>query len=114
MAGKRGCLRYKTKKNLGFFENKVLRRHEKTVEWRKIHNVELHQLYNSPDVYNVIINVIESRQLKWAGHVARIEEDRTAYGILVGEPIGKRPLSRPRHRWEDNVKMDLDEMGCES
>ena len=80
-----------------------------TGEWRKLHNAELHQLYNSPD----IINVIKSRRLKWAGHAARMDEDRTAYKILIFKPDGKRPLGRPRSRWEDNIRMDLNEMGYE-
>ena len=95
------------------FENKVLRkifgakRDEVTGEWRKLHNVELHILYSSPD----IIRNIKSRRLRWAGHVARMGESRKAYGVLVGRPEGKRPLGRPRRRWEDNIKMDLREVG---
>ena len=97
------------------FENKVLRkiigakRDEETGEWRKLHNAELHQLYNSPD----IINVIKSRRLRWAGHAARMDENRIAYKVLIGKPDGKRPLGRPRRRWEENIRMDLNEMGYE-
>ncbi|KAJ4446896.1 hypothetical protein ANN_13597 [Periplaneta americana] len=98
---------------LSVFENKVLRkifgakRDEVTGEWRKLHNTELHALYSSPD----IIRNIKSRRLRWAGHVARMGESRNAYRVLVGRPEGKRPLGRPRRRWEDNIKMDLREVG---
>ncbi|KAJ4432511.1 hypothetical protein ANN_21131 [Periplaneta americana] len=95
------------------FENKVLRkifgakRDEVTGEWRKLHNTELHALYSSSD----ILRNLKSRRLRWAGHVARIGESRNAYRVLVGRPEGKRPLGRPRRRWEDNIKMDLREVG---
>ncbi|KAJ4441826.1 hypothetical protein ANN_11685 [Periplaneta americana] len=98
---------------LRVFENKVLRkifgakRDEVTGEWRKLHNAELHTLYTSPD----IIRNIKFRRLRWAGHVARMGESRNAYRVLVGRPEGKRPLGRPRRRWEDNIKMDLREVG---
>ncbi|KAJ4439480.1 hypothetical protein ANN_07604 [Periplaneta americana] len=98
---------------LRVFENKVLRkifgakRDEVTGEWRKLHNTELHALYSSPD----IIRNLKSRRLRWAGHVARMGESRNAYRMLVGRPEGKRPLGRPRRRWEDNIKMDLREVG---
>ncbi|KAJ4438510.1 hypothetical protein ANN_14455 [Periplaneta americana] len=94
-------------------ENKVLRkifgakRDEVTGEWRKLHNTELHALYSSPD----IIRNIKSRRLRWAGHVARMGESRNAYRVLVGRLEGKRPLGRPRRRWEDNIKKDLREVG---
>ncbi|KAJ4446779.1 hypothetical protein ANN_13476 [Periplaneta americana] len=98
---------------LRVFENEVLRtifgakRNEVTEEWRKLHNAELHALYSSPD----IIRNIKSRRLRWAGYVARMGESRNAYRVLVGRPEGKRPLGRPRRRWEDNIKMDLMEVG---
>ncbi|KAJ4448351.1 hypothetical protein ANN_10366 [Periplaneta americana] len=101
------------KTKLRVFENKVLRkifgakRDEVTGEWRKLHNAELHALYSSPD----IIRNIKSRRLRWAGHVARMGESRNAYRVLVGRPEGKRPLGRPRRRWEDNINMDLREVG---
>jgi hypothetical protein len=101
---------------LWVLENKVLRRifgpkrDEVTGEWRRLHNKELYALYSSPN----IIRVIKSRRLKWVGHVARMEERRGAYRALVGKPEGRRPLGRPRHRWEDNIKMDLLEVGWES
>jgi hypothetical protein len=75
--------------------------------WRKLHNEELHNLYCSPS----IIRIIKSRIIRWAGHVARTGERRNAYRILVGTPEGKRPLGRPRRRWEDNIRMDLREIG---
>jgi transcription termination factor 2 len=74
-----------------------------------LHNDELHSLYSSPN----IVRVIKSRRMRWAGHVARMEEERSVYTVLVGRPEGKRPLGRPRSRWEDNIKMDLREIGIE-
>ena len=78
-----------------------------TGEWRKLHNEELKGLYSSPN----IVRVIKSRRMRWAGHVARMGEGRGVYRVLVGKPDGKRPLGRPRRRWEDNIRMDLQEMG---
>jgi len=77
-------------------------------EWRKLHNEELNYLYSSPN----IVWVIKSRRMRWAGHVAHMGERRGIYRILVGKPEGNRPLGRPRPRWEDNIKMDLQEVGC--
>ena len=94
-------------------ENKVIRkifgaqREDITGEWRKLHKAELHALYSSPN----IIRNIKSRRLIWAGHVARMEQSRNAYRVLVGKPEGKRHLGKPRRRWEDNIKMDLREVG---
>ena len=76
-------------------------------QWRSLHNEELHGLYRS----RKIARVIKSRRFRWAGHVARMEEGRSAFKILTGKPIGKRPLGRPRRRWEDNIRMDLEEIG---
>jgi hypothetical protein len=73
----------------------------------KLHNEELHGLYSSPS----IIRVIKARRMRWAGHVARMGEVRGAYNILVGKPERRRPLGRPRCRWEDNIKMNLGEIG---
>jgi len=56
--------------------------------------------------------VIKSRRMRWAGHVARMGDERAMYRFLVGEPEGRRPLGRPRRRWEDNIKIDLQEVGC--
>jgi hypothetical protein len=78
-----------------------------TRDWRKMHSEELHNLYSSPN----IIRVIKSRRMRWAGHVARMGENRNAYRILVGMPEGKRPLGRPRRRWVDYIKMYLREIG---
>ena len=83
-------------------------RDEVTGEWRKLHNEELNDLYCSPN----IARVIKSRRMRLAGHVARLGERRGVYRVLVGKPEGKRPLGRPRCRWEDNIKMDLQEVGC--
>jgi len=96
------------------FENSVLRRifgskrDEVTGEWRKVHNKKLNNLYSSPN----ILRVIKSRRMRWTGHVARMGEKRGVYRILIGKPEGKRPHGRPRRRWEDNIKMDLQEVGC--
>jgi hypothetical protein len=81
-------------------------RDEVTGGWRKLHNEELHSLYSLPS----IVRVIKARRMRWAGHVARMGEVRSAY-ILVGRPEGRRPLGRPRRRWEDNIKMDFREIG---
>jgi hypothetical protein len=92
---------------LRVFENNVLRRifgpkrDEVTGERRRQHNKELYALYSSPN----IIRVIKSKRLRWAGHVARMGERRGAYRALVGKPEGRRPLGKPRRRWEDNIKM---------
>ena len=79
-------------------------------EWRKLHNEELNDLYSAPS----IVRVIKSRRMRWAGHVARMVERRGVYRILVGKPEGKRPLERPRRRWEDNIKVHLQEVVCGS
>jgi hypothetical protein len=83
------------------------KRDEVTGEWRKLHNEELNDLYCSPN----IVRVIKSRIMKWAGQVARLGEGRGVYRVLVGKPEGKRPRGRPRRRWEENIKMDLQEDG---
>jgi len=111
-----GCetwsLTLKEERRLRVYENRVLRtifgpkRDEVTRELREIHNEELNDLYSQN-----IIPVIKSRRMRWAGHVACIGERRCAYRVLVGKPEGKRPLVRPRHRWEENIKMDLQEVG---
>jgi hypothetical protein len=99
---------------LRVFEKRVFRRvfgprrDEVTGEWRKLHNEELSDLYSLPN----ILRVVKSRRMRWVGHVARMGKMRDIYRVLVGMPEGKRPFGRPRHRWEDNIKMDLQEMGC--
>jgi len=99
---------------MAVFKNGVLRRtfgpkwDEIKREWRKLHNEELNDVYCSPN----IVRVIKSRRMRWAGHVARVGEKRGVYRVLVGKPEGKRPLGRPRRRWEDVIKMDLQEAGC--
>jgi len=102
-------------RRLRVFENRVLRRifgpkrDEVTGEWRKLHNGELNDLYCSPN----IVRVIKSRIMRWAGHVARMREGRGLCRVLVGKREGKRTLGRPRSRWEDNIKMDVQEVGCD-
>jgi hypothetical protein len=80
---------------------------EEDGSWRKLHNDELHDLYSSPN----IVRVIKSSRMRWAGHVARMGEGRVVYRVLVGRPEGRRPLGRPRRKWEDNIKMGLREIG---
>jgi hypothetical protein len=82
------------------------KRDEVTGGWRKLHNEELHGLYSLPS----IVRVIKARRMRWARHVARMGDVRGAYNILIGRPEGRRPLGRPRCRWEDNIKMDLREI----
>ena len=112
-----GCetwsLTRREERKLRVFENIVLRRifgprsDEVRREWRRLHN-ELNDLYSSPN----IVRVIKSRRMKWAGHVARMGEERGMYRVLVGKPEGRRPLGRPRCGWVDNIRMDLQEVGC--
>jgi hypothetical protein len=98
---------------LGLFENRVLKRifglkrDEVTGEWRNLHNEELHNLYSTPE----IIRQVKSRRMRWAKYVAHMGEERKVYKVLVGKPEGKRPLGRPRRRWEDGNRMDLREIG---
>ena len=95
------------------YENRFLRRvfgpnrDEVTGEWVKLHNEELSDLYSLPN----ILRMVKSRRVRWAGHVERIGEGRDVHRVLVGKPDGKRPLGRPRLRWEDNIKMDLQGVG---
>jgi len=112
-----GCetwsLTLREEKKLRVFENMVLRRifgprrDEVTGKWR-LHNEELNDLYTLPN----IVRVIKSRRMRWAGHVARMGEGRGVYRVLVGKPEGKSPMGRPRRRWVDNIRMDLQEVGC--
>jgi hypothetical protein len=105
-----GCeswsLTLREERRLRVFENRVLRRmfgpkrDEVTVEWRRLHNEELNDLYSLPN----IIRVIKSRRMRWAGHVARMGEGRVAYKVLVGRPDEKRPLGRPTRRWQKILK----------
>jgi hypothetical protein len=82
---------------------------EENGSWRKLHNDELHSLYSSPNIVRVII----SRRMRWVGHVACMGEGRGVYRVLVERHEGKRPLGRPRLRWEDNIKMDVREIGID-
>jgi len=84
------------------------RRDEVMGEWRTVHNEELSDLYSSPN----IVREIKSRRMRWAGHVARMGEERGVYRILVGKPEGMRPLGRPRRRWVANIRTDLQDVGC--
>jgi hypothetical protein len=83
------------------------KRDKVTGEWRKLHNEELNDLYSSPN----IVQVVKARRMKWARHVACMGEDRGVHRVLVGKTEGKRPLGRPRSRWEVNIKMDLQKVG---
>jgi len=113
-----GCetwsLTLREERKLSVFENRVLRkicgprRDEVKGEWRRLHNEELNDLYYSPN----IVRVIKSRRMRWAGHVARMGEEREVYRFLVGKPERRRTLGRPRRRWADNIRMDLTEVGC--
>jgi hypothetical protein len=99
-------------RRLRVFDNRLLRifgpkRDKIKKEWRKLHN-ELNDLYCSPS----ICRVIKSRRMKWEWHVALMGERRGVYRVLVGKSEGKRPLGRPRRRWEDNIKLCLQEVGC--
>ena len=106
-----GCetwsLTLREERKLRVFENMVLR-DEVTGEWRRLHNEELNDFYSPPNN----VRVIKSSRMRWDGHVSRICEDRGAYRVLVGRPEGKRPLGRPRRKWVDNIRMDLQEVGC--
>jgi len=112
-----GCetwpLTLREERRLRVFENRVLtrvfrpKRDEVTGEWRKLHKEELNNLYSLPN----IVRVVKSRRMRWAGHVARMGEDKGVQRVLVGKAEGKRPFGRPRRRWEDNIKMDLQEVG---
>jgi hypothetical protein len=84
------------------------RRDEVTGEWGKLHNEELNDLYSS----STTVRVMKSRRLRWACHLARIRKGRGVYRGLVGKLEGKRPLGRPKRRWEDDIKADLQEVGC--
>ena len=113
-----GCeswsLTQREERRLRVFQSRVLRRivgprrDEVTGEWRKLHNEELNDLYCSPNIFRVI----KSRRMRWVGHVARIRKRRGVYRVLVGEHEGKRPFGRLRCRWEDNIKMDFQKVGC--
>jgi len=112
-----GCetwsLTLREERKLRVFENMVLRRigprrDEVTGEWRRLHNEELNDLYSSPN----IVWVIKSRRMRWTGHVVCMGEERAVYRVLMGKPEGRRPLGRPRCRWVDIIRMDLQEVGC--
>ena len=111
-----GCetwsLTFREERRLRVFENRVLRRifgpkrDKVTREWRKLHNEELNDMYCSPSNFRVI-----KSRIRWARHVARMEEKGDVYRVLEGKAEGKRPPGRHRSRWEDNIKMDLHRSG---
>jgi len=84
------------------------KRDEVTGKWRRLHNEELNDLYSSPN----IVRVIKSRRMRWAGLMSRVGEEGVVYRVLLGKPEGRRPRGRPRRRWVDNIRMDLQEVGC--
>jgi hypothetical protein len=107
------ALTLREERRLRVFENRVLRRifgpkrDQITGNRRNLHSGDLHNLYSS----SVSIRQIKSRRIRWAGHVARMGEGRNMYRVLVGKPEGKRPLGRPKRRWEDGIRMDLRKIG---
>jgi len=113
-----GCetwsLTLREERKLRVLENTVLRRifgprrDEVTGECRRLHNEELNDLYTSPN----IVRVLKSIRMRWAWHVARMGVEKEVYRVLVGIPEGRRPLGRPRHRWADNIRTNLQEVGC--
>jgi hypothetical protein len=108
--GEAWSLTLRKERRLKVFDNRVLRgvfgpkRDQVTGEWRKLHNEEINGLYSLPN----IVRVVKSRRMRWAGHVARMGEGTGVHRVLAGKPEGKRSLGRPRHRWEDNIKVDLE------
>jgi hypothetical protein len=113
-----GCetwsLTFREERKLRVFEKKVLRRifgprrDEVTGDWRRLHNEEINVFYCSPN----IMRVIKWKSMRLDGHIARMGEERGVYRMLVGKLEGKRPLGRPRRRWVNNIRMDLQEVGC--
>jgi hypothetical protein len=104
---------FREERRLRVFENRVLmrlfgtKRDEMTGEWRKQYNKELNDLYPLPN----IVRVGTSKRIRCAGHVARLGDVRVVHRLVVGNPERKSPLGRPTCRWEDNIKMDLQEVG---
>ena len=102
---KHGLLILRQECRLRVFQNRILRqtfgtKRDENGQWRRLHNEELHRFYHSP----TIVRGITSRRLRWAVHVARMEEGRSAFKILTGTPTETRPLGRPKHSWEDNIR----------
>jgi hypothetical protein len=114
MGAKLGLSLLREEHRLRTFENRVSRKifgikREEDSTWRKLHNDEIHNLYSSP----IIVRVIKSMRMRWAGHIVRMGDGGYVYRILVGRLEGKRPLEIHRCRWEDNIKMDLREIGID-
>jgi hypothetical protein len=113
-----GCetwsLKVRKERRLKVYENRVLRRifgpkrDKVTGKWRRLHKEELCDVYSSPNIFRVI----KWGRVKWAGHVVRMGERRGTHRVLVGKSKGKRILARPLHRWEGNIKMGLQDVGC--
>jgi len=107
-------LTLREKHRLRVFDSRVLRRilrpkrDKVTGEWRKLYNEVLNDLNSTPN----IVWVIKSRRMRWAGHLTLMGEGTTVYGVLLGKPEGKKPLGRPRCGWEDNIKIDVQDVGC--
>jgi len=110
---KLGCL-LREERKLRVFEKRVLRKifgpkKDKVAgKWRKLHNEEINDLYSSPNT----VQTIKSGRMRWAGHLDFMGERRGVYRVLVGKPKGRRPLGKIRRRWEDNIKIELQEVGC--
>ena len=112
-----GCetwsLTLQEERKLRVFENRVLRRifgprRDEVTGERRSHNKEIKDLYSSSN----IVRVIKSRRMRWAGKLAHMGEERGVYRVFMGKPEGRRPLRRPRRRWGDNIRTDLQEVGC--
>jgi hypothetical protein len=103
MVVKYDFLHYQEECRIRVLANRILRRIDANEEWRKFHNEELDSLHSSSN----IVRTNKSRRLIWAGHVDRMEGGRSAFKVLTCAPTGKRHLGRPRRRWDENIRMDL-------